>query len=189
MRRAVFLDRDGVLNRAIVRNGKPYPPSRPTELQVLPGVIQACTALKAAGFLLIVVTNQPDVARGTQRREVVEAINEALRTRIPLDDIRVCYHDDPDGCFCRKPRPGLLLQAAQDWQVDLTASFMVGDRWKDIEAGRRAGCKTVLIDYGYAETQQSVPHHHVSSLVEATEWIIGQLRSSWPEEDEHETSI
>ena len=178
MRRAVFLDRDGVLNRAIVRNGTPYPPSGLAELEVLPGVVDACTALRAAGFLLIVVSNQPDVARGTQRREVVEAINDALCARGPLDDIRVCYHDEPDGCTCRKPRPGLLLEAARDWQIDLANSFMVGDRWKDIEAGRRAGCTTILIDYGYAEPQQSVPDHRVRSLVEAAGWIVNQREVS-----------
>ena len=170
--RAVFLDRDGVLNRAIVREGKPYPPSGLAEFEVLPGVVDACTALRAAGFLLIVVTNQPDVARGTQRREVVEAINDALRAQVPLDDIRACYHDEADGCTCRKPRPGLLLEAARDWQIDLTSSFVVGDRWKDIEAGQRAGCTTILIDYGYAEAQQSVPDHCVRSLAEAADWIL-----------------
>lgn len=172
MRRAVFLDRDGVLNRAILRNGKFYSPSGLAELEVLPGVVEACSALRSAGFLLMVVTNQPDVARGTQQREVVEAINDALRAQIHLDDIWVCYHDDLDRCTCRKPQAGLLLEAAQDWQVDLANSVMVGDRWRDIEAGRRAGCTTVLIDYGYAEPQQSVPDHRVGSLAEAADWII-----------------
>lgn len=175
MRRAVFLDRDGVLNRAIVRNGKPYPPSGPAELEVLPGVVEACTALRTAGFLLIVVTNQPDVARGTLKLEVAEAMNQGLRSRIPLDDILVCYHDDSDGCTCRKPQPGLLFQAARDWQVDLKGSVMVGDRWKDIEAGRRARCTTVLIDYGYAEPQESIPDYRVGSLGEAVGWITSRI--------------
>ena len=178
MRRTVFLDRDGVLNRVIVRNGIPYPPSGPAELEVLPGVVDACIALRTAGFLLIVVTNQPDVARGTQQRNVVESINHMVRAQVPLDDIRVCYHDEPDGCTCRKPRPGLLLQAARDWQIDLASSFMVGDRWKDIEAGRRAGCTTILVDYGYAEVQQSVPDRYVYSLAEAADWILNQRKTS-----------
>ena len=177
LRRAVFLDRDGVLNRAIVRQGKPYPPVSLAEFEVLPGVVEACTALRAAGFLLVVVTNQPDVARGMQRHEVVEAINQSLRAQVPVDDIRVCYHDDQDKCLCRKPSPGLLLQAAKDWQIDLSASFMVGDRWKDIEAGRRAGCKTVLIDYAYAEATQSMPDQRVRSLAEAADWILRQSSS------------
>lgn len=171
MRRAVFLDRDGVLNRAIVRNGKPYPPSGLADLEVLPGVPDACIVLRQKGFLLIVVTNQPDVARGTQRREAVETINNALRASIPLDDIRVCYHDEPDGCSCRKPQPGLLLQAALDWRVDVTNSFMIGDRWRDIEAGRRAGCTSILIDYGYAEALRSKPDYYACSLLDAARWI------------------
>lgn len=172
MYQAVFLDRDGVLNRAIVRKGRPYPPTSLAELKILPGVIEACTSLQEAGFLLIAVTNQPDVARGTHRREVVEAINQELRKRLPLDDIRLCYHDDVDHCSCRKPEPGLLLEAARDWEIDLSASFMVGDRWKDIEAGRRARCKTVFVDHGYTEREPDNPDHRVGSLVEAVPWIL-----------------
>jgi D-glycero-D-manno-heptose 1,7-bisphosphate phosphatase len=174
MRRAVFLDRDGVLNRAIVVKGTPHPPTSLAEFEVLPGAVQACTELREAGFLLIVVTNQPDVARGTQQREVVEAINEALLSEVPLDDIKVCYHDDQDRCFCRKPLPGLLMQAAKEWQIDLSASFMVGDRWKDIETGRKAGCKTILIDCEYREPMLSAPDHRVHSLAEAPDWILRQ---------------
>ena len=172
MRKAVFLDRDGVLVRAIVRDGKPYPPASLAELEILPGVAEACAMLHEAGFLLIVITNQPDVTRGTQRREVVEAMNQALHNQLPLDDIRVCYHDDADRCLCRKPQPGLLLQAGQAWNIDLSASFMVGDRWKDIEAGRRAGCKTIFVDYGYEERQPDCPDHRVSSLIEAVAFIL-----------------
>jgi len=185
MRQAVFLDRDGILNRAIVRKGKPYPPASLAEVEILPGAVESCAALREAGFLLIVVTNQPDVVRGTQRREVVEAIDQALYTRLPLDDIRVCYHDDGDHCPCRKPEPGLLLNAAQDWDIDLSASFMVGDRWKDIEAGRRAGCKTIFVDYGYAEREPGNSDHRVSSLAEAVGWIL-QHRIQPGKEDKEE---
>lgn len=174
MRRAVFVDRDGVLNRTVVMDGQLCPPARPEDVEILPGVTEACSALRAAGFLVIVVTNQPDVARGTQRVEMVEAINALLRSRIPLDDIRVCYHDDADGCTCRKPQPGLLLQAARDWRVDVSQSFMVGDRWRDVEAGRRAGCTTVLIGNRQVEGQQSVPDYRMPSLTEAANWIINQ---------------
>lgn len=182
MRQAVFLDRDGVLNRAIMRKGRPYPPTSLAELKVLPGVVEACTSLHEAGFLLIAVTNQPDVAQGTQPCEVVEAINQELHKRLPLDDIRVCYHDDVDHCSCRKPEPGLLLEAARDWEIDLSASFMVGDRWKDIEAGRRAGCRTVFVEHGYTERQPDNPDHRVSSLREAVGWIL-QHRTQ-PEQEE-----
>ena len=173
MRQAAFLDRDGVLNRAFIHDdGKSHPPASPDELDILPGVREACMTLRQAGFLLIVVTNQPDVARGTQRQEVVEAINDALRRQIPIDDIRVCYHDDADDCACRKPRPGLLLGAASVWEIDLTNSFMVGDRWKDIEAGRRAGCRTVLINCAYAEAERSRPDFKAASMPEAADWIL-----------------
>ena len=171
--KAVFLDRDGVLNCAMVRDGKPYPPATLEELQILPDVWGALMALKAAGLLLIGVTNQPDVARGTLRREVVEAINASLLETLPLHEILVCFHDDEDGCDCRKPRPGLLIQAAARHGIDLASSFMIGDRWKDIEAGRQAGCKTILIDYGYAETGSGGPPDcTVHSLSEAADWII-----------------
>lgn len=177
MRHAVFLDRDGVLNRAIVVEGTPHPPANPAEFEVLPGAVQACKELKQAGFLLIVVTNQPDVARGTQQREVVEAINAVLLSEIPIDDIRVCYHDDQDRCSCRKPLPGMLMRAAKEWQIDLSASYMVGDRCKDIETGRKAGCKTILIDCGYKERMASTPDHRVHSLTEAGDWILRQHES------------
>ena len=176
MRRAVFLDRDGVLNRAVVREGKPYPPSTVEDLEVLPGVVEACEHLRQAGFLLIVATNQPDVARGQLRQDVVEAIHAALRIRVPLDDIRVCYHSELDRCACRKPEPGLLVEAARCWEVALADSFLVGDRWKDIEAGRRAGCKTVFIDAGYAEEGSIRPDHRARSLAEASTWILGGNR-------------
>ncbi len=176
-RTAAFLDRDGVLNRAIVRNGRPYPPSTLAELQILPDAPSALQALKAAGFLLIGVTNQPDVARGTQRREVVDAINAALLAALPLDDMLVCYHDDGDACDCRKPRPGLLIRAATRHGIDLASSFMIGDRWKDVEAGRRAGCAAILIDHGYAESGPDgcSPDGAVRSLSEAAAWILNRI--------------
>lgn len=172
MRRAVFLDRDGVLNEAVVRNGKPYSPAGLHELAIPPDVPDALRALRTAGFALIVVTNQPDVARGIQSRAVVEEINAALRARLPIDDIRVCYHDDPDGCDCRKPQPGLLLQAAAEHGIDLAQSFMVGDRWRDVEAGRRAGCLTVRVEGQYTEDgPETSPDYIAPSFSDAVLWI------------------
>jgi D-glycero-D-manno-heptose 1,7-bisphosphate phosphatase len=166
----VFLDRDGVLNNAIVVDGKPYAPASVDEMEVLPDVRPALGRLRLAGYRLIVVTNQPDVARGDQSREVVEAINAALFARLPLDEIRVCYHDDRDRCQCRKPHPGLLLQ--EPWH-DLERSVIVGDRWRDIEAGRRAGLRAaVFIDRGYREALLAEPDVRVSSFGEAAEWIL-----------------
>lgn len=167
MRRAVFLDRDGVINRAIVRFGKPYPPGNLAELEILPGVPEALQRLKAAGFVLIVVSNQPDVARGTTSRTTVEAINASLGQALPIDEFRMCYHDSGDGCACRKPSPGMLLDAAREWGLDLAASYMIGDRWGDVEAGRRAGCRTFFIDYGYDEGQPETYDYCVKSLWEA----------------------
>src|SRR2546428_7671403 len=174
MPRAIFLDRDGVLNKITLRGGKVCPPASITEFEVLPGVSEACEALRAAGFLLVVVTNQPDVARGSMRKETVELINEALRAQVAIDDIRVCYHDDHHQCFCRKPSPGLLREAAADWGIDILASFLVGDRWRDIEAGRRAGCRTILIDGADEDAARSQPDHRARSLAEAVPWILQQ---------------
>jgi D-glycero-D-manno-heptose 1,7-bisphosphate phosphatase len=174
--RAVFLDRDGVLVRATERDGIPQPPACLAEMELLPGVLEACKALKRAGFALMVATNQPDVARGRQLRSVVEKMHSALKKWLPLDDIRVCYHDDCDGCRCRKPAPGMLTQSASEFGLELARSYMVGDRWRDIEAGRRAGCTTVLIDYKYAESTCTnvSADFHTMSLIEAAGWILAQ---------------
>jgi D-glycero-D-manno-heptose 1,7-bisphosphate phosphatase len=173
LRPAVFLDRDGDLNRAAVRDGKPFSPSGVQELDLLPQVASSLLDLKAHGFALIVITNQPDVARGRQPRGAVEAIHQELASTLPIDDILVCYHDDADGCACRKPLPGLLLEAQRKHNIDLSRSFFVGDRWRDIDAGHAAGCKTVLIDYGYRERAPAQPPEAtVRSLREAADWII-----------------
>ncbi len=170
-RRAVFLDRDGVLNRAEVREGRPYPPTV-ADAELLPFVGEACVALKQAGFLLIVVTNQPDIARGTLHPAASQAVDDWLREQLPIDDIRVCPHDDSDNCRCRKPRPGLLTDAARDWSVSLPMSTMVGDRWRDIEAGREAGCRTVFVDRHYAERRPQHSNLVVAELAEAVPWIV-----------------
>jgi D-glycero-D-manno-heptose 1,7-bisphosphate phosphatase len=171
--RAIFLDRDGVLNRAVVRDGKPYPPDSAADLEILPGVPEALTRLKQAGFLLLVVTNQPDVGRGTQSREAVETIHSRLRTELPLDDIFVCYHSDADGCSCRKPAPGLLEQAARQYALNLSACYLVGDRWRDVDAAHRAGCEAILLDYQYRERgPQMEPAVRLHSLREAADWIL-----------------
>jgi D-glycero-D-manno-heptose 1,7-bisphosphate phosphatase len=155
--RAVFLDRDGVLNRAVVRDGKPYPPERLADVEILPGAISILQQLADSGYVLIGITNQPDVARGTQTRKVVESINSMIQSCLPVREIFVCYHDNTDDCDCRKPRPGLILQAAQKYKIDLSLSWMVGDRWKDIAAGRAAGLKTIFIDYQYTEIYKCEP--------------------------------
>jgi D-glycero-D-manno-heptose 1,7-bisphosphate phosphatase len=174
MKRAVFLDRDGVINRAMVRDKKPYPPRTLNDLKILPGVLEALQALHKAGWLLIVVTNQPDVSRGITNISDVEAINRHLMDSLPIDEIRTCYHDDKDICSCRKPMPGLLIAAAETHKINLSSSFMVGDRWRDVIAGNNAGCKTIFIDYGYDEQQPSEFNYLADSLFHASEIILGK---------------
>jgi D-glycero-D-manno-heptose 1,7-bisphosphate phosphatase len=172
VKRAVFLDRDGVLNRAFVVDGVPHPPRGVQDLQILPGVVEATRSLKQAGLLLVVVTNQPDIARGQTTRAEVDAIHQQLRQQLPLDDVRVCPHDDADRCDCRKPAPGLLLAAARDHDIDLPASVTVGDRWRDVEAGQRAGTRTVYVAAGYQERAPAAYDLAVASLAEAAPWIL-----------------
>lgn len=169
---AVLLDRDGVINRSIQKNGRPFPPQTPQNVEIIPGVIEACEKFRQHGLLRIVVTNQPDISRGTITGHQVDAINQILNAQIDFEAVYVCPHDDMDGCLCRKPQPGMLVQAAKDWNIDLSRSIMVGDRWRDIEAGKKAGCKTVFIDYQYQETRPDQPDLIVKNLWEAVPWII-----------------
>jgi D-glycero-D-manno-heptose 1,7-bisphosphate phosphatase len=167
---AIFLDRDGVLMRVIVRLGKVLSPSSIDDVEILPGVPEALARLKAAGFSLVVTTNQPDVARGATTREIVAEIHAHLAQLLPIDEFRVCLHDDGDRCACRKPKPGLLLDPPV---YDVAGSVMVGDRWRDVDAGRAAGCRaTILVDYGYDEPMPNEPDARVSSLAEAADWIL-----------------
>jgi D-glycero-D-manno-heptose 1,7-bisphosphate phosphatase len=175
--KAVFLDRDGVLNQAVVRNGKPYPPANAAELALAPDAKAVLLELKAQGFLLLVATNQPDVAKGITTRAAVEEINRKLASELPLDEVFVCFHQDKDHCDCRKPKPGMILEGARKHNVDLAESFMVGDRWRDVEAGQNAGCRTVFIDGGYEEQQPARPAEaRVRSLKEAADWILQACR-------------
>jgi D-glycero-D-manno-heptose 1,7-bisphosphate phosphatase len=175
MKPAVFLDRDGVINRNTVRDGRPYAPLTLEEFVILPGVIEAVEALRRAGLLIVVATNQPDVGAGKQSRGVVEAMHDLLLRTLAIDDIEVCYHVDGDRCGCRKPKPGMLLRAAERHGIALSQSFMVGDRWRDVDAGRAAGCRTVFVDYGYeSEPRPDRPDFIVRSLPEAVSYILGK---------------
>jgi D-glycero-D-manno-heptose 1,7-bisphosphate phosphatase len=166
--RAIFLDRDGVLNHPVIREGKSYPPARLADLEVYSGLGEPLRRLKDRGFVLIVVTNQPDVARGTTSRETVEGINGAIADAIPaIDRFIVCLHDSGDACDCRKPKPGMLLAGAAEFDVDLARSYMVGDRRGDVEAGIAAGCRTIFIDRFYREPAPIHYDHRVSSTLEA----------------------
>jgi D-glycero-D-manno-heptose 1,7-bisphosphate phosphatase len=177
---AVFLDRDGTLNRQIVRGGKPYPPNTIEEFTLFDDAAESCLLLKRAGFALVVATNQPDVGRGTQRREVVEAMHHQLRIWIPeIDRIEVCF--DPgrgEPSARRKPAPGMLLEAAEALQIDLSRSWMIGDRWRDVDCGKRAGVRTVLIDFGYQEDLREAPDHVVRTLGEAVRVVLSHPSTS-----------
>jgi len=173
---AVFLDRDGVLNRSDEREGRPYAPTRVEDFHILPESAPATHLLKKAGFLLVVVTNQPDVTHGKMPREVVEEMNRRLCATLPIDRIEVCYSRREDGDPRRKPLPGMLQDAAKSLNLDLSKSYIVGDRWSDIAAGHAAGCRTIFIQRGYTEPQPENPHHTCNNVLEAAHWILQQER-------------
>jgi D-glycero-D-manno-heptose 1,7-bisphosphate phosphatase len=179
VRRAVFLDRDGVINRAVERDGLPYPPASLGEFEILPDVAAACAKLKQAGFLLVVVTNQPDVGRGTLKKEIVETIHAEMCRQLPIDRVEVCYHPGQGAseCDCRKPKPGMLLRAAKELGIDLAQSWMVGDRWRDIDCGHAAGCRTIFIDHGYAEELRQKPDFSAGNLAEAADIILRESKN------------
>jgi len=171
-RSAVFLDRDGVINRTFIRDGTPHPPVSLRDLEILPHVPEALSALKAQGYSLVVVTNQPDVGAGKMARPAVEGIHAHLLKELPIDAVKVCYHVEADSCSCRKPRPGMLLEAAREFKIDLVRSSLVGDRWRDVGAAQAAGCRAYFIDWGYAETKPDQPYVAVESLPEAVALIL-----------------
>ncbi len=178
LRPAVFLDRDGVLNRCFPAGGVTRPPQDVTDFEFLPGAVAAARRLADGGFALAVVTNQPDVARGVQTVEGVERLNGLVRAAVPVLDVLTCWHDTADGCSCRKPKPGLLLEAARHWGLDLAHSYMVGDRWSDVEAGRAAGCVSLLVETPHSGRQRCRPAACVGSLAEAADWILNHFVGS-----------
>jgi D-glycero-D-manno-heptose 1,7-bisphosphate phosphatase len=172
MKSAVFLDRDGVINKPVIINGKPYPPASLEELEILPGVEAGIDLLKTNGFAIFVITNQPDVARGKVSIDKVQAINDHLKFLLSIDEVYCCFHDDIADCNCRKPKPGMLLKASEDWQLSISECYMIGDRWRDIEAGKRAGVKkSILIDYDYNEKKVSADYE-CRTFSEAVNYIL-----------------
>ncbi len=172
LKRGVFLDRDGVLVKAVVRDGVAYAPRSWEEFELLPGGPQAVAELRAAGFCVIVVTNQPEVRRGTLGADLLEEFHKRLRAWAPVDDILACCHDDRDGCACRKPKPGMILEAARRHGIDLATSFLVGDGERDLGAARAAGLPFLLIDAPYNQNLQ--PDHRVADVAAAVRWILEQ---------------
>lgn len=183
--RAVFLDRDGVINANVERDGKPVAPRRLEDFHMLPGAVDAIERLKAAGFLIVVVTNQPDLGTGHISPETMDAMHAELRRHVPVDAIKVCIHVDADNCHCRKPKPGMILNAAAEYGVDLVKSYVVGDRWRDIEAGRNAGCLTILVNYGYEQDGPTRPAMTVQSLSEAAAVILEREELDQGTKDDH----
>lgn len=175
LRPAVFLDRDGTLNTQIVRDGRPYPPPTPQEFRLFDGVRESCRALHLAGFTLVVVTNQPDVVRGTQQQAIVEQMHAKLQSLVPeISRIEVCYDDGGAESRRRKPAPGMILDAAAALGLDLPASWIIGDRWRDVDCGRRAGVRSVFIDHGYAEALRERPDFVVADFRSAAAIVIEQ---------------
>jgi len=171
MKNAVFFDRDGVINRPVVRDGTPHPPEDASQFDWMEGVHGTLEILRNRGYLLFVITNQPDVARGTQSRAFVESLHQRVRAELPITAIYTCFHDDVDGCSCRKPKAGLIYQARGDYSIDLSSSWVVGDRWRDIEAGRTAGCRTIYVRHGYRETPAHGYDQEIDRLSQLLTWI------------------
>lgn len=171
-RRAVFLDRDGVLTVPEFRNGRSYAPRRLEDFRLYPDAVKSVQDLKAAGFVVIVVTNQPDVGAGLVDIGVVEEMHRRLRNAVAVDDIEVCYETHEQATERRKPGAGMLRDAARTWAIDLSASYLVGDRASDVEAARRAGCTALFIDLAYEEPLPVAQAATVGSLREAADWIL-----------------
>jgi D-glycero-D-manno-heptose 1,7-bisphosphate phosphatase len=169
--KAIFLDRDGVLNKAIIINGKPYPPSTVDELEIPKDVYEGIELLKHSGYKLIVITNQPDVARGTTTIEKVDKINDAIVKHLQIDQVISCFHDDCDNCSCRKPKTGMILEAVKKWNIDLSFSYLIGDRWRDIQTAKNVGLSSILINYDYDEKKINADFE-CSNFEEAANFIL-----------------
>jgi D-glycero-D-manno-heptose 1,7-bisphosphate phosphatase len=178
MKRAVFLDRDGVINKAFIVNGVPTPARSLDQLQILPKVDEALNMLRKKGFEIVVVTNQPDVSRGALSKEMVESLHQRLELQLGIQHFYTCFHGDFDNCLCRKPRPGLLNLAAADLDIDLKKSFMIGDRWRDVSAGQLAGCRCFFLNYNYTEKHPKMPYLEVSSLFDAVQIILEEFHDT-----------
>ncbi|MGH7353307.1 MAG: D-glycero-alpha-D-manno-heptose-1,7-bisphosphate 7-phosphatase [Candidatus Rokuibacteriota bacterium] len=176
MKRAAFLDRDGVLNEPLVREGRAYAPLAVNDFRLVADATTHVARLRGAGLVTIVVTNQPEIARGRLASGTLEEMHRRLRDTLPLDDLYVCAHDPDEGCACHKPRPGMLLAAADKWGLELGRSFLIGDRWRDIEAGRSVGCYTILIERPYSAC--ATADARVGGLPEAVDLVLARLRES-----------
>lgn len=175
VRRAVFFDRDGVLNDIVLRGQQRGvgSPRDLAELSIVPEAAQAIARLRNCGFHVFVVTNQPELARGTLREDALKEINAAIAAALQIDDWRICPHDDQHQCSCRKPAPGMVLDLAAQWDIVLSSSYFIGDTWKDVATGAAAGCRTVLIRRYYSGDGPP-PDHSVETLREAVDLILSE---------------
>jgi len=173
--KAVFLDRDGVLVIPEFRDGRSYAPISLEGYRFYPDAAEALARLKAAGYKLVVVTNQPDVGKGLIPQTMADEMHDRLRRAMPVDLIKACFHTQAADCDCRKPKPGMLLEAARELGIALESSYMVGDRASDVEAGEAAGCRTVFIDLDYRERRPAAPTFIVRSVAEAADRILGSI--------------
>jgi D-glycero-D-manno-heptose 1,7-bisphosphate phosphatase len=174
MSKVIFLDRDGVLNEPWIVNKRPYPPSGLESTAIMVGIREILAMLSKWGYLIICVTNQPDVGRGTQTLEDVGKINSFLMDNLPIDLMLTCFHKEEDECYCRKPKTGLFEQALKRYpNIEFNKSWMIGDRWKDMEAGKKAGCKTIFIDYEYDERQPE--ERYVDIRIKSVDEILGAI--------------
>lgn len=172
-KRGVFLDRDGVINEVVFRDGKPASPRSVSEFRFCEGVADALQRLSRAGLRLFVVSNQPDVVRGLLAPAVLEEINKTILDQLPVERILVCPHDDVDGCPCRKPKPGMLYEVAGSSGLDLSRCFLIGDSWRDVQAGRAAGCTTILLKRPY--NAGAIADYVFEKLSEAVDFILGEI--------------
>lgn len=170
MRRAVFLDRDGVLVETFVRNGAPFAATTLDEFHIAPDAAHQVRRLHDAGLLCILFTNQPEIARGNVSMDTVLAMHDQLQRTVELDAIRLCPHDDDAKCDCRKPQPGMLLSAKAEFDIELSRSFVIGDRWRDIDAGAAAGCTTILVQREYSACEHA--DVVVETLAEAVDAVL-----------------
>jgi len=170
--RAVFLDRDGVINEVVFRDGRPASPRTLGEFRLCDGIAECLTRLSVAGLRLFVISNQPDLARGLLPPSVLEEITTRILASLPVEGVLVCPHDDTDNCVCRKPKPGMLLQLASGQGINLACSFLIGDSWKDIEAGWSAGCRSILLRRAYNPGVGA--DYCVESVWEAADIILGE---------------
>lgn len=170
-KKAIFLDRDGILNKVIIRRGKPSSPWNLKDFKLLSHIEKYLKTLNEIGFLNIVFTNQPDVKRGYLKIEDLEKMHQIIAEKLPIDEITFCPHDDKDNCSCRKPKPGLIFEAAKKWSIDLKNSFVIGDNWKDVVAGKNAGCKTILIKRSYNKNLKDSYDFEAKNLKDAVKII------------------